>query len=60
MLSAACNRQNHGLMWPEAANHDKNTLLALARSGTLEICESSWWGYTWVHPTVNVHQAEKK
>jgi hypothetical protein len=43
-------------MWPEAANTDKQALLTLARAGTLEICVSSWAGYRWEHPTVNIHK----
>jgi hypothetical protein len=52
----ACNKHTQGQMWPEAANTDKQVLLLLARTGTLEICVSSWWGYRWEHPTVNIHQ----
>jgi hypothetical protein len=67
MLSAAlvllllnkpiCNKHTQGKMWPEAANNDKSALLTLARSGALEICVSTSWGYRWEHPTVHIHQA---
>jgi hypothetical protein len=51
-----CNKHRQGQMWPDAANTDKQALLMLARTGTLEICVSSWIGYRWEHPTVNIHR----
>jgi hypothetical protein len=51
-----CTKKTHGQMWPDAANHDKTALLTLARSGVLEMCVSSTWGYKWEHLTVNIHQ----
>lgn len=55
-----CNKKTHGQMWPTAANSDKTALLALARSGMLEMCVISTWGYKWEHVTVNIHRDAKK
>lgn len=57
MLSAAllmvmlqkphCSKEIRGEMWPTVANENKTALILLARSGTLEMCVPSWWGYKW-------------
>ena len=63
MLSAAfllltiskphCTKVTQGQMWPDAANHDRRALQLLARSGTLEMCVASTWGYKWQHLSVH-------
>jgi len=52
----ACNAQNMGRFWPEAANHDHAAVNKLARCGELEICTRGPWHYHWQALTVTVDQ----
>jgi hypothetical protein len=52
----ACNSENDGRMWPEAANHDPQLLARLVRCGDLLICVRGTWHYRWEAPTVRVDQ----
>jgi hypothetical protein len=52
----ACSSENHGRMWPEAANHDPKLLARLVRCGDLLICVRGPWHYRWEAPTVRVDQ----
>ncbi len=53
----ACNSENHGRMWPEAANHDPQLLV---RCGDLLICVRGTWHYRWEAPTVRVDQLARQ
>lgn len=63
MLSAAilllllnkppCTKAIHGQMWPNAANDDRAAVQVFARSGTLEMCVPSTWGYKWQRLSVH-------
>jgi hypothetical protein len=52
----ACTAQNHGQMWPEAANHDAKLLSSLIRCGELFICVRGTWHYHWETPSVRFDQ----
>ncbi|MBZ5609745.1 MAG: hypothetical protein LAP38_15905 [Acidobacteriia bacterium] len=52
----ACNQQNAGQMWPEAANHDAAARSKLARCGELQICTRTVWRYRWESVTVRLDQ----
>jgi hypothetical protein len=51
-----CGPQNHGQMWPEAANHDSKLRARLIRCGELYICVRGVWHYHWESPSVRVDQ----
>jgi hypothetical protein len=55
-LKPECNRQNHGRMWPEAANHDLKLMTQLSHCGELQICGRGVWRYHWQSPTVRLDQ----
>jgi|SRR5271170_7615812 len=51
-----CSSQNHGQMWPEAANHDRKLMASLIRCGELVICVRGTWHYQWQAPSVRYDQ----
>jgi len=51
-----CGSQNHGQMWPEAANHDSKLRARLIRCGELYICVRGVWHYHWESPSVRLDQ----
>jgi hypothetical protein len=55
-LKPACNSENIGRMWPEAANHDHKSVGKLARCGELQICTRGAWRYHWQPLTVTIDQ----
>jgi len=52
----ACNSENIGEMWPEAANHDHKALLRLARCGELQMCVRNGKKFRWEALTVRIDQ----
>ena len=54
----ACNSENQGQMWPEAANHDHKLMSRLVRCGELFICVRGVWHYHWEAPSVRVDQLQ--
>ena len=52
----ACNSENIGEMWPEAANHDHKALLRLARCGELQMCVRNGKKFRWAPLTVRIDQ----
>lgn len=56
----ACNAENHGRLWPEAANASPDAARLLSRSGELEMCSLVVWKYRWERLSVNVRDLEKR
>jgi hypothetical protein len=56
----ACTSENHGRLWPDAANHDPKLLARLVRCGDLLICVRGTWHYRWEAPTVRVDQLKRQ
>lgn len=52
----ACNAENLGRMWPDAANNDRRLFTKLARCGALQVCTRQVWRYRWESPTVTLDQ----
>lgn len=52
----ACNKNNVGQLWPNAANRDHVVLSKMARCGELEICTRGVWRYSWERLTVRLDQ----
>ena len=52
----ACNAENLGRMWPDAANSDPRLFTKLARCGALQVCTRQVWRYRWESPTVTLGQ----
>lgn len=55
----ACNSENQGQMWPEAANHDHKLMSRLVRCGELFICVRGAWHYHWEAPSVRLDQLSR-
>ena len=55
----ACNAQNYGRMWPDAANHNPKMLTKLSQCGELEICTRPGVRYRWESLTVRVDQLRR-
>ena len=55
----ACNAQNYGRMWPDAANHDPKMLTKLSQCGELQICTRPGFRYRWESLTVRVDQLRR-
>jgi hypothetical protein len=51
-----CSSQNHGQLWPEAANHDPKVLASLMRCGELYICVHGTWHYHWEATSIRLDQ----
>ena len=52
----ACNAQNYGRMWPDAANDNPKMMTKLSQCGELQICSHRGTRYRWVSLTVRVDQ----
>src|ERR1700761_2176338 len=51
-----CSSENHGRMWPEAANHDPKLIAHLVRCGELLVCVHGTWHYHWEAQSVRIDQ----
>jgi hypothetical protein len=52
----ACNAQNYGRMWPDAANHNPKLMTKLSQCGELQFCSHRGRRYRWESLTVRVDQ----
>jgi hypothetical protein len=55
----ACNTQNYGRLWPEAANDNPRLVTKLTQCGELQICNRSGWHYRWASLAVRVDQLKR-
>ena len=54
-----CNARNHGRLWPEQANSDRDFAQRAGRCGELLMCTVGVWKYRWQPLTVHVSQLGK-
>jgi hypothetical protein len=52
----ACDAENLGRLWPEAANHDPKVRKKMAKCGELQLCTKGIWRYHWESLTVRLDQ----
>lgn len=55
-LKPACDADNAGQLWPEAANHDPSVRRKSSRCGELEICKLAKKHYRWELVTIRLDQ----